>query len=149
VKTAITNTAITNQKEHFYNMRMPGKPFIQRRSAATDTLFGEKTLFEGNCTSEADIRIEGEVVGDLHTTGEIVIGEKGYVRSTVTAKDVVIAGRMEGVVKAEGSVRITATGRLTGTVQAGSLIIEKGAMFQGTSQMAMTSDDRIFPYAVV
>ncbi|MNR60086.1 Polymer-forming cytoskeletal [compost metagenome] len=56
---------------------------------------------------------------------------------------------MEGIVKAEGIVRITATGRLTGTVQAGSLIIEKGALFQGTSQMSMTSDDRIIPCAMV
>ncbi|MDF2960534.1 MAG: polymer-forming cytoskeletal protein [Paenibacillus sp.] len=133
----------------YMRLRLLGKSKIQRRSAATDTLFGEKTLFEGNCTSDADMRIEGEVVGDLRTTGEVVIGEKGFVRSTVTAKDVTIAGRMEGTVKAEGIVRITATGRLTGTVQAGSLIIEKGALFQGTSQMTMASDDRIFPCAVI
>lgn len=130
-------------------LRLIGKPLIQRRHAVTDTLFGEKTLFEGNCTSEADMRIEGEVNGDLRTTGEVVIGEKGFVRSNVTARDVIIAGRMEGIVKAEGIVRITATGRLTGTVQAGSLIIEKGALFQGTSQMSMTSDDRIIPCAMV
>ncbi|NOU94606.1 polymer-forming cytoskeletal protein [Paenibacillus sp. LMG 31456] len=130
-------------------LRLSGKPKLQRRYAATDTLFGEKTLFEGNCTSEADMRIEGEVTGDLLTTGEVVIGEKGFVRSTVTARDVTIAGRMEGAVKADGIVRITATGRLIGTVQAGSLIIEKGALFQGTSQMAVTSDDRIFPCAMI
>ncbi|MCR8636700.1 bactofilin family protein [Paenibacillus radicis (ex Xue et al. 2023)] len=132
-----------------YMLRLTGKPKIQRRYAATDTLFGEKTLFEGSCTSEADMRIEGEVTGDLHTTGEVVIGEKGFVRSTVTARDVIIAGRMEGVVKADGIVRITATGRLIGTVHAGSLIIEKGALFQGTSQMAVMSGDRISPCTMV
>ncbi|WP_282937839.1 polymer-forming cytoskeletal protein [Paenibacillus sp. RC67] len=130
-------------------MAMLNKAKPQRRSAGTDTLIGEGTLWEGSCTSEADIRIEGEVVGDLRISGEVVIGEKGIVRSEITAKDVTIAGRLEGTVKAEGIVRITATGKLIGTVQAGSLIIEKGAVFQGTSQMNDGAEDRIFPCAVV
>ncbi|UQZ85209.1 Polymer-forming cytoskeletal [Paenibacillus konkukensis] len=130
-------------------MAMLNKAKLQRRTAGTDTLIGEGTLWEGSCSSEADIRIEGEVIGDLRTSGEVVIGEKGVVRSEITAKDVTIAGRMEGTVKADGIVRITATGRLIGTVQAPSLIIEKGAVFQGTSQMADSQEDRIFPCAVV
>ncbi|WP_079914505.1 polymer-forming cytoskeletal protein [Paenibacillus sp. 32352] len=130
-------------------MAMLNKAKPQRRAAGTDTLIGEGTLWEGSCTSEADIRIEGEVIGDLRISGEVVIGEKGVVRSDITAKDVTIAGRLEGTVKAEGVVRITSTGKLIGTVQAGSLIIEKGAVFQGTSQMSDGSEDRIFPCAVV
>ncbi|ULL13634.1 polymer-forming cytoskeletal protein [Paenibacillus sp. H1-7] len=121
----------------------------QRRTAGADTLIGEGTLWEGKCTAEADIRVEGEVAGDVRTTGVVVIGEKGIVRSEVTAKDVTIAGRMEGTVKAEGVVRITSTGKLVGTIQAASLIIEKGAVFQGTSQMDEVPTDRLFPIAVV
>jgi len=130
-------------------MALWNKTKTQRRSAGTDTLIGEGTLWEGRCSAEADIRIEGEVVGDVVTSGVVVIGEKGVVRSEVTAKDVTIAGHMEGTVKAEGVVRIMSSGRLVGTVHAGCLVIEKGAVFQGTSLMDGGQEGRIFPCAVV
>jgi cytoskeletal protein CcmA (bactofilin family) len=130
-------------------MGFSSKAKSQRGSVLTDTLIGEGTLLEGNCISEADIRIEGEVIGDLRTSGEVVIGEKGSVRSEIQAKDVTIAGRMEGTVRVTGIVRITASGRLIGTVEAASLIIEKGAIFQGMSRMADGTEDRILSIAVV
>ena len=120
-----------------------------RNGSLTDTLIGEGTLLEGSCVSQADIRIEGEVVGDLRTSGEVVIGEKGSVRSEIQARDVTIAGRMEGTVIASGIVRITPSGRLVGIVEASSLIIEKGAVFQGTSRMYDGGEDRILSCAVV
>jgi cytoskeletal protein CcmA (bactofilin family) len=130
-------------------MGFTNKGKSQRGSALTDTLIGEGTLLEGSCISEADIRIEGEVIGDLRTSGEVVIGEKGSVRSEIQAKDVTIAGRMEGTIKAAGIVRITPSGRLAGTVEASSLIIEKGAVFQGTSRMYDGGEDRILSCVVV
>lgn len=130
-------------------MGFSSKNKAQRGVRHTDTLIGEGTVLEGSCHSEADIRIEGEVIGDLRTSGEVVIGEKGSVRSDIQAKDVTIAGRMEGTIKATGIVRITPSGRVIGTVEASSLIIEKGAVFQGTSRMYDGSDDRILTCAVV
>lgn len=130
-------------------MVFSSKSKSQRGAILTDTLIGEGSVLEGSCISEADIRVEGEVNGDLRTSGEVVIGEKGSVRSEIHARDVTIAGRMEGTVRATGVVRITPSGRLTGMVEASSLIIEKGAVFQGTSRMADGSEDRILSCVVV
>lgn len=100
------------------------------------SLIGAESVFEGIWSSEADIRIEGEFKGVLQTAGEVTVGEKGKVRSTeLRARDVVVAGHLEGRVQADGMVRITSTGSLIGTVRAASLIIEQGAIFQGRSEM--------------
>lgn len=111
--------------------------WLNRKSAANGglTLIGEGSVFSGQLEAGADIRIEGEVRGDIRSAGEVTIGQGGFVRSDLTARDIVIAGRMEGRVIAERSLRITATGRLAGTVQAATLIIEPGAVFQGSSEM--------------
>lgn len=130
-------------------MGFSNKSKTMRNGSITDTLIGEGTLLEGSCSSQADIRIEGEVVGDLRTSGEVVIGEKGSVRSEIQARDVTIAGRMEGTVIATGIVRITPSGRLVGIVEASSLVIEKGAVFQGTSRMYDGGEDRILSCVVV
>ncbi|WP_240762416.1 bactofilin family protein [Paenibacillus thalictri] len=105
------------------------------KTGATDTLIGEGTVFTGKLSSEAGIRIEGQVIGDIISKGEVTIGEKGAVHSTVSAKDVVIAGSVNGKVVA-AKLTITPTGRMIGSIQAEKLVIDQGALFQGTSDMA-------------
>ena len=105
-------------------------------SGGAVTLIGEGCLVEGTMHSQAFLRIEGEFNGSLHSSGEVVIGEKGAARcKELHARDVIVAGRLEGAVYAEGVLRITASGQLHGTVRAASLIIEQGAVFQGRSDM--------------
>ncbi|WP_248928762.1 bactofilin family protein [Paenibacillus hamazuiensis] len=101
----------------------------------TDTLIGEGTVFNGSLSSKADIRIEGQVIGEIHSAGEITIGEKGYVQAEIKTKDIIVAGKLQGKVAASGRLTITSTGQLKGTVQAKALVIDQGAVFQGTSDM--------------
>ncbi|WP_159884708.1 bactofilin family protein [Paenibacillus puerhi] len=111
---------------------------LRARATRTVTLIGEGCRIQGNLTSEADLRIEGEFVGTIHAAGEVAIGERGIVRCRkLEAADVVVAGTLEGSVQAEGIVRITPTGRLEGRLAAGTLIIEQGAVFEGHSMMAV------------
>lgn len=101
----------------------------------TDTLIGEGTVYEGKIKSEAGIRIEGQLSGEIDSKGDVVVGEKGSVKSNVAARDVVIAGSVTGNVTAKGKLTIRATGRLFGNVSAASFVIDDGGVFQGTSKM--------------
>ncbi|UUZ92182.1 polymer-forming cytoskeletal protein [Paenibacillus sp. P25] len=108
----------------------------------TVSLIGEGSFFKGDMSSQADVRVEGEFHGVLHASGEVAIGERGRVRSSdLQAREVIVAGRMEGGVRAEGCVRITPTGRITGTIRAAALVIEPGAVFQGSSEMTGPEED--------
>lgn len=114
------------------------------------TLIGEGSVVEGELFAPADLRVEGEMKGKLRSEGEIVVGERGFVRSHLHARDIIIAGRVEGVVRAEGTVRVTSTGRLNGTVQACTLIIEPGAVFQGNSEvLQLPQEDAVLSCVMV
>ncbi|WP_240420965.1 bactofilin family protein [Paenibacillus periandrae] len=102
---------------------------------ATDTLIGEGTLFEGRIKSEASIRIEGQVTGDVDCAGDVTIGEKGIVKSNVIARNVILAGTVNGNVLCKGKLTIHATGKLYGNTTAQSLVIAEGGLFQGMSKM--------------
>jgi len=104
-------------------------------SYATDTLIGEGTLFEGRIKSEASIRIEGQITGDVDCAGDVTIGENGVVKSNVIARNVILAGTVHGNVLCKGKLTIRATGKLYGNTTAQSLIIDEGGVFQGTSKM--------------
>lgn len=102
----------------------------------TDTLIGEGTTFEGKIKSEASIRIEGHIIGEIETKGDIIIGENGSARSNIIARDLVLAGQLTGDVEVKGLLTISATGVLLGNVTAQSFIIEEGGVFNGSSTMA-------------
>lgn len=103
--------------------------------SATDTLIGEGSVFEGKVKSEASIRIEGQMIGDIECGGDVTIGEAGKVKSNIFARNVIVAGVVHGNVTAKGTLTISASGQLYGNTAAQTLVISEGAVFQGTSKM--------------
>ncbi|WP_274361848.1 bactofilin family protein [Paenibacillus thermotolerans] len=102
---------------------------------ATDTLIGEGSVFEGKIKSEASLRIEGQMIGDIECGGDVTIGESGKAKSNIAARNVIIAGVVNGNVTAKGTLTITAKGQLYGNTAAQTLVISEGAVFQGMSKM--------------
>ncbi|CAM4168988.1 polymer-forming cytoskeletal protein [Paenibacillus alkaliterrae] len=102
---------------------------------STDTLVGEGSTFEGKIKSEAGIRVDGHIMGDMESSGSITIGENGIASSNVAARDLVLAGKLTGNVVVMGTLTIRASGTLIGNISAGRLIIEAGGVFHGTSLM--------------
>ncbi len=107
----------------------------------TDTLIGEGTSFEGKIKSEAGLRVEGQMDGDIDCAGDVTIGENGVARSHIKARNVVIAGKVVGNVAATAKLTIKATGRLNGNLSALELSIESGGIFHGTSKMDASAAD--------
>ena len=62
----------------------------------TDTLIGEGTVFEGKLKSDAGIRIEGQITGNVESIGDVTVGEKGIVKSNISARNVIVAGTVHG-----------------------------------------------------
>lgn len=106
-----------------------GKP------AHVETLIGKGTVIEGKIVSEAGLRVEGHVRGDIESTGDVSIGEQGVVHSNIVARNLYAAGTIHGSVKTEGRLVLAESGKLFGTIDAGLLNIAEGALFQGSSKM--------------
>jgi cytoskeletal protein CcmA (bactofilin family) len=115
----------------------------------TDTLIGEGTVCEGKMISEASLRIEGQMNGDIECAGDITIGENAVVQSNIQARDIILAGKVKGNVQTMGKLIIMSTGVLVGNIDVRSFVIEEGGVFQGTSLMnGMNQADRPHPKVV-
>lgn len=101
----------------------------------TDTLIGEGSEFKGNIKSEASIRIEGKINGDIECKGDVTVGDQGNATSSIAARNVVIAGVVRGNITTEEKLTITATGKLYGNTTCKTLSIEDGGLFMGNSKM--------------
>lgn len=102
-----------------------------------DTLVGEGTSFEGKIKSDASIRVDGHVTGDIESNGLVTIGENGTASSNIVARDLILAGKLTGNVEVKGTLTIRSTGTLIGNMSAGTLLIESGGIFHGSSKMAV------------
>ncbi|NBI28467.1 polymer-forming cytoskeletal protein [Chengkuizengella sp. YPA3-1-1] len=100
----------------------------------TDTLIGEGSYFDGNIKSEASIRIDGKIVGDIHCEGDVIIGENGVAVSNITARNTTVVGKIEGNVETK-KLQISSTGKVHGNISISILSIEDGGKFEGSSKM--------------
>ena len=101
-----------------------------------ESLIGEHTSFEGTLRTEGPVRLLGTIQGEIESKSTIIVEERARVTARLTAQQVMVAGQVDGQIFCEGRVEIRPTGRVTGEINAGALIVQEGAYFEGNSRMA-------------
>ncbi|MBQ7632038.1 MAG: polymer-forming cytoskeletal protein [Paludibacteraceae bacterium] len=98
----------------------------------------------GTITADSDYRIDGLIEGDLNCSGKVVIGEAGRIKGTVVCQNAEILGLMDGKISCQQQLSLRASGKVHGEVQTKTLIVEPGAIFNGTCSMggAPTSEKK-------
>jgi cytoskeletal protein CcmA (bactofilin family) len=87
---------------------------------------------KGEVTGSEDLFVDGVVDGKLSlTNGSLTIGPNGTVKADVTAREVIVRGKVEGKVTGRDKVQLWSTGEVTGEVQTDRLAIEDGALLRG------------------
>lgn len=89
----------------------------------------------GNITADSDFRIDGLIEGELNCTGKVVIGEGGKVKGNVNCANAEILGLMDGKITCSQQLSLRASGKIQGDVHTKTLIVEPGAVFNGTCSM--------------
>lgn len=100
---------------------------------AGDQAVISKGLFvKGEISGTESLYIDGKVEGAINLPGNrVTIGRNGQVGANVTAREVVVMGKVKGNVSASDRVDIRAEGALSGDVSAARISIEDGAFFKG------------------
>jgi cytoskeletal protein CcmA (bactofilin family) len=87
---------------------------------------------KGEVTGSEDLFVDGQVDGKLNlANGSLTIGPNGCVKADVTAREVIVRGKVEGKVSGRDKVQLWSTGQIIGEVQTERLAIEDGAMLRG------------------
>lgn len=98
-------------------------------------VLGPKDSLNGKLTIEGELRIEGNVEGELVVGGDVQIERAATVKARVEAQNVTVRGSVEGDVVARGKLVLSGSGHLAGNVQIQSLSIEDGATLNGNVSM--------------
>lgn len=110
-------------------------------------LIGPDIQLSGDIRACDQILVEGRVDGNIRDCQDIVVSEIGRVIGSATIEQAEIRGRFEGTLTVHGLLLIRASGRVSGTVCYGQIVIERGGELSGEVRSAadgplLTAADR-------
>jgi cytoskeletal protein CcmA (bactofilin family) len=94
------------------------------------------STFRGELEFEDTMRIDGKFDGKINSKNELIVGESAQVEGEINVGSVAISGTVKGKIKASGRIEIHRSGRVYSDIETAALIIEEGAVFEGTCTMA-------------
>lgn len=101
----------------------------------------EGTTIKGDIISQADFRLDGNLIGNFQSGGKIVIGPAGSIVGDIVCKNADIEGKFDGKIQVEELLSIKATAHINGEVSVGKLSVEPGAVF--TASCVMKTSNKI------
>lgn len=95
----------------------------------------EGTVIKGDVFSQADFRLDGELIGNFQSKGKIVIGPAGSVTGDIVCKNADIEGRFNGKIQVVEILNLKSKASIHGEVVCGKLSVEPGAEFSASCVM--------------
>lgn len=99
------------------------------------TLISAGTTVKGDISSSSDLRIDGTIIGNIHSSAKIVIGSNGVVEGDITGNQADIVGKVSGNIRAKELLQLRGECAVTGNLYAGKLQVEPSATFNGQCHM--------------
>src|SRR5215217_8787713 len=97
---------------------------------------GGGTVVTGEANFKAMMRVDGHLSGRVSSTsGTLIVGANGKVDANIEVAVAIIHGTINGDIIATQRLELGRAAKVTGNIQTPSLIIEQGAIFEGTCKM--------------
>lgn len=92
----------------------------------------DKTTITGDIDTDCDMRIDGNVKGNISSKAKVVIGKAAKIEGNIKCTDLTIEGSVVGDVSVDNSLHFRGTASFEGTIKYNSLVVENGAKIMGS-----------------
>ena len=101
---------------------------------------GRTLVIKGEIIGTEALYIDGRIEGKITLTdNRVTIGRNGVVQANITAREVVVMGKVNGNIECTDRVDIRSEGSVTGEVSTVRISVEDGAMLKGGIQVKSDS----------
>lgn len=116
------------------------KKVAEEISNSTNTI-GKGTVLEGNIETFGNIRIEGKVIGNIKSKSKIALGNSSHIDGNIIAQNADVEGEVKGRIEISEMLILKATAVVHGDIITGKLVVEPGAVFNGSCKMGASIRD--------
>ena len=96
-----------------------------------NTMVGPGAFITGDLKLEGFTRVDGDIYGNLETTGKLIIGENARIRGSLTAKSVIVIGIVEGDILAPEGVHLFSSAVVLGDVISRKIKADEKVVIEG------------------
>ncbi len=98
---------------------------------------GSGTVITGEASFKSMLRVDGRFSGKINSTGgTLIVGSGGQVDANIEVAVATIHGVVTGDIVASDRIELGRAAKLTGNITTPSLMIEQGAVFEGSCKMS-------------
>ena len=100
-------------------------------------VIGKSVMIKGQIFSREDLTIDGEIDGSVELQEHrLTVGPHGKLQAGVKAREIVVLGTIHGNVEASDKIDIRKDAKLVGDIKTARIVIEDGAYFKGSIDIA-------------
>lgn len=103
------------------------------------SIIGAGTTWQGTLVSDASVRLDGKVSGEVKAAGTVHITEGAQVNAVVQAKFVVVAGSFDGQLYSSSRLELLPSSRVKGSITTPQIAVGEGAFIDGEIHMVEES----------
>lgn len=117
----------------------PSATRLSGSNARNSARLGASIEIKGQITGEEDIQIDGKVHGPISLRGhQLTVGATAQLNSEISAREVVVYGKVIGNVHSRERVDVKTDGSVIGDISTARISIEDGAHFKGRIEIDPT-----------
>src|ERR1041385_4972606 len=106
-----------------------------RRADGGLSIIANGTTVSGDVRTEGTVKVEGEVLGNVHAGQQVLLARGSRVKGNVETREAVIGGLVEGAIRASERVEIQATAVVQGDITTQRIVIAEGGQVNGGLEM--------------
>jgi cytoskeletal protein CcmA (bactofilin family) len=115
---------------------------LSKNAEKVESFLGSNARIKGEMAVEGTLRLDGTIEGAL-SADFVILSEKAIVVGDIAAQKIVIAGNVEGNLRAKELVEIQSKGKVLGGVFTPKLSVIEGGELNGKVEMKMMEESQI------
>ena len=107
---------------------------------AINTIIGPESFVKGDIEAPGFTRVDGNVKGNLHSKGRVVVGENARMRSSITGTNITIGGVVDGNILASDRLILLPTALIIGDIITRRIEAMEGCLIHGKVRVCQNTD---------
>lgn len=118
---------------------------VRSAPVASRNVLSSDVEIKGTIKFTNDLVIDGRIEGEIHSDGNLTVGENARLKAEIKTATVVVHGKVHGNITAAERVELRATAEVVGDIKSKTLSIEAGAIFVGKSTVGSPAQTQESP----